>query len=97
MKIYMVELHDYDNDTVVGYFTEHDKAEKCQEYLNKARPSAYDGFTWELIEYEPNTIDYAPLINEIYEKERLEREAEEEEVRQQELAELARLKAKYET
>lgn len=95
--IYMVELHDYDNDTVIGYFTNHDRAQKCQEYLNKAKPSEYDDFEWELIEYEPNSIDYAPMIDEIYEKERLEREAEEEEERQKELAELARLKAKYET
>lgn len=97
--IYIVELHDYDSDTVVGYFTDYKKAEECSDYFNKAKPSSYQdvGFKWQIIEFDPNTIDYASMLNEINEKERLERETKEEEERQKELAELARLKAKYET
>ena len=98
MKIYIVELHDYDRNESVGYFTDADQAQDCCRYQNIINPSEYsdDNYKWEVVEYDLNTIDYGTLIKE-YEawenriiNETLERN------KQEELAKLEELKAKYE-
>lgn len=98
MKIYIVAYEDYDGSDSVGYFLEESKAEECRKYLDRARPSCYSesGYTWDVYKYELDEIDYASLNKEFDEKERIKYEAELEKERQEELAELARLKAKYE-
>ena len=97
-KIYMVELHDYDRNDSYGYFDSYNKAKECCDYLNKVRPSDYEDCDcrWEIETYVLDIIDYVAL-GEAYDKDMKHRIAEQEEaIRQTELAELARLKAKYE-
>lgn len=96
MKIYMAEYHDYDSNDSVGYFTECKKAESCCEYLNRTKHSPYEGFDWYVSEYNLDETDYESLNNKLDEQERLEFENRLEREKQKELAELARLKAKYE-
>lgn len=97
MKIYIVELHDYDRNDSVGYFTDRNKAEKCCIYLNMTDPSDYnDHFEWTIAEFDLNEIDYESQIKEIEEQERIEFETRMERIKQEELAKLAELKAKYE-
>lgn len=93
-KIYIVEIHDYDGCESKGYFTEYEKAYDCSVYLNRKHPSPY-GIQWCVKEYNLDEIDYDSLNKELDEKERLKLEAELEKIKQEELAELARLKAKY--
>lgn len=96
MKIYIVTFHDYDGYDIVGYFTDYEKAQSCCDYLNRTRPSPYDHFEWVITEYSLDETDYAALNMELDERERAEYENRVEKIRQVELAELARLKAKYE-
>jgi hypothetical protein len=97
MKIYIVELHDYDRSAYVGYFTDPQKAKQCCEYLNRTDPSQYnDEYEWIVVEYTPNDIDYESKIKELDKAERIKYENRLERIKQEELTELARLKAKYE-
>ena len=96
MKVYIVELHDYDRNSSIGYFTDYKKAECCCEYLNRIEHSEYENFDWYIQPYDLDEIDYESLNKELDEQERLEFESRLERERQEELAELARLKAKYE-
>lgn len=95
-KIYIVMLNDYDRNDIWGCFTDYDKAKGCCDYLNATCPSHYEGFEWEMDEYGISNTDYSALLKEHEEQQRQIAEAAEEKVRQTELAELARLKAKYE-
>ena len=96
MKIYMVEFHNYDLDDCVGYFTDPQKAKECCTYLNRVRPNYYDDNNeWHVVEYDPDEKDYESLNKELDEKERIEFEGRMERIKQEELKELARLKAKY--
>lgn len=97
-KIYIVELHDYDVDYAYGYFNDYDKAKECRDYLNKVEPSHYADCDceWEIVSYSFNETDYAALLKAYEEEQKLIAEQKEEAFRQTELAELARLKAKYE-
>ena len=95
MKVYIVEIHDYDGYDSKGYFTEYGKAVDCCNYLNMITSSPY-GYTWNVKEYDFDETDYYYLIKELFEQERLENEKELERIKQEELKELARLKAKYE-
>ena len=97
MKIYLCEYEDYDGYGTRGYFTDEEKAEECCKYLNKTEPSSYIEDAWEVFEYELDDTDYATLNERIYEVEVMKAKAELEKERRKELAELARLKAKYET
>jgi hypothetical protein len=97
MKIYIVELHDYDRDSSVGYFTDNTKAEHCCDYLNRTDPSDYDNFEWMVREYDLNETDYETMNKILDEKENLEIQNSLERIKQEELKELARLKAKYES
>lgn len=96
MKIYIVEIHDYDSYDSVGYFTDYEKANKCCEFLNRTRPSEYEEFEWYVSEYYQNNTNYAFFIDKLNEEEKVEYETRMERIKQEELAELARLKAKYE-
>lgn len=96
MVIYMVEVEDYDTSHIVGYFTSYTKAKSCCEYLNRTRHSEYDEFDWEIYSYDLNKTDYESLNKELDEKERIEFETRMKREREKDLAELARLKAKYE-
>jgi hypothetical protein len=82
----------------VGYFTNEEDAEKCMEYHMRTVPSDYeymcDAYTIE--KYELDDTDYTALLKGLDEDERVKQRKEEEEFRNKELAELARLKAKYE-
>lgn len=94
MKIYLVELHDYDRDDSVGYFTELKKAELCREYLNRVEHSEY-GFDWFVSEYNLDETDYESLNKELDKQERFELENRLEKEKQDAIAEIERLKAKY--
>lgn len=98
MSIYLVRFCDYDDMFCVGYFTNEADAEKCLEYYSRTRPSDYDYIcdAYSIEKYEPNDIDYAALLKGLDEAEKAMQKKEEEEFRNKELAELARLKAKYE-
>ena len=96
MKIYMVEFYDYDTNDSVGYFTEREKAESCCEYLNRTKHSEYKQFDWFVAEYNLDETDYESMNKELDKQERIEFETRLEREKQKELAELARLKAKYE-
>lgn len=99
MTIYIVAYEDYDGSGEVGYFLEESKAKECCKYLNRARPSHYlkdDGVdTWDVFEYELDETDYASLNKALDEQERLNLEMALEMEKQEALAEIARLKAKY--
>lgn len=99
MKIYTVAYEDYDGSDEVGYFLEESKAEECCKYLNRTRPSYYfkdNGVdTWDVCEYELDETDYASLNKALDEQERLNLEMALEMEKQEALAEIARLKAKY--
>ena len=97
MKIYLCEYEDYDGYGARGYFTDKEKAEECCKYLNKTEPSCYIEDAWEVREYELDYTDYATLNERIYEEEVIKEKVDLEIERRKELAELARLKAKYET
>ena len=92
----MVEIQDYDSYDCVGYFTDYENAKSCREFLNRTRPSEYEEFEWCVSEYCPDNTDYTFLMNKLNEKDKVEHEAKMERIKQMELAELARLKAKYE-
>lgn len=98
MSIYIVRFCDYDTMFGIGYFTNERDAEKCLEYYSRTRPSDYaymcDAYSIET--YESNDVDYTALIKELDEAEKAKQKEEEEAFRKKELAELARLKAKYE-
>ena len=98
MSIYLVRFHDYDTMFNVGYFTSEEDAEKCMEYYMRTRPSSYEYLcdAYSLEKYELDDTDYAALNKELDEAEKAMQMEEEKELRNKELAELARLKAKYE-
>lgn len=97
MKIYIVAYEDYDGSDSVGYFLDESKANECCKYLDRARPSYYSesGYTWDVFEYELDETDYASLNKALDEQERLNIEMALEMEKQEALAEIARLKAKY--
>lgn len=97
-SIYIVSLYDYDCNKSVGYFIDYKKAKDCCDYLNRVEPSDYrdDGYEWQIITFGLNTDDYTSMLKELNNAEKLEFENELELVRQEELKELHRLKAKYE-
>lgn len=97
-KIYLVELHDYDCDEVVGYFTSEESAKICCDYLNAARPSNYEDCNkhWYITCYAENVINYSQLMKQFTAQKAKEEQEKQEAIKAKELAELARLKAKYE-
>lgn len=99
MSIYIVRFSDYDSEFGVGYFTNEEDAEKCMEYYMRAQPSDYEYMcdAYSLEKYELDDADYTALIKELDEAEKAKQRKEGEEFRNKELAELARLKAKYES
>ena len=90
MKIYLVKYEFYENHETQGFFLEESKAEECCKYLSRT-----DKANWYVCEYELDETDYVALNKELDEEERLEFESRLEKKKQRELAELARLKAKY--
>lgn len=98
MSIYIVRFSDYDSEFGVGYFTNEEDAEKCMEYHMRTEPSDYEYMcdAYSLEKYELDDTDYDALNKELDEAEKARQRKEEEEFRNKELAELARLKAKYE-
>ena len=98
MSIYIVRFCDYDDQFCLGYFTNIKDAEKCLEYYSRTRPSDYAHLlnAYSIEDYELNNVDYATLIKELDEAEKAKQKKKEEAIRNKELAELARLKAKYE-
>ena len=91
MKVYMVAYQYYEDTDIVGYFIEKSKAEECCKYLSRT-----DKANWYVCEYDLDETDYASLNKELDEQEKLEFESRIEKKKQRELAELARLKEKYE-
>lgn len=94
MKIYLVQYTDYDGGDVVGYFTDNKRAESCCEYLNRTRHSEYN-FDWYISEYNLDETDYESLNKELDEQERLELENRREKEKRDAIAEIERLRAKY--
>lgn len=98
MSIYIVRFSDYDSEFGIGYFTSEEDAEKCMEYYMRAKPSSYaymcDAYSLE--KYELDDTDYVELLKALDEEEKEKKRKKEEKIRNNELAELARLKAKYE-
>lgn len=95
MKIYMVEMYDYDTNDSVGYFTDYNKAKSCCEYLNRTDHSEYEQFNWFIAEYNLNETDYESLNQELDEQEKNEFKTRLEREKQQAIEEIARLKEKY--
>lgn len=95
MTIYMVEYHDYDGGDFVGYFTKHEKAVSCCEYLNRTRHSEYEDFDWYVSEYNLDETDYDSFNKELDEREKIEFETRLEREKQAAIEEIERLKAKY--
>lgn len=98
MKIYIVAYEDYDGSGSVGYFLDESKAEECRKYLNRTQPSEYEEYgddTWYVEEYDLDDTDYASLNKELDEQERIESENRLNTEKQKALAEIARLKEKY--
>ena len=95
--IYFVELHDYDRDELIGYFTDKKEAQICCEYLNIARPSEYSdiGCEWQIHTFNKCEYDYNTLL----EAEKLRREIiakeQQEQTEIEERALYERLKLKY--
>lgn len=96
MPIYIVHYSDYDSEFDVGYFTSKRMAKLCKEYYEKNEPCSYSECGYEILEFSPNDVDYEALNKNFDDAMRMKKLAEEEEFRNKELAELARLKAKYE-
>ena len=98
MSIYIVRFSDYDTMFNVGYFTSEGDAETCMEYYMRTSPSDYEYIcdAYSLEKYELDDTDYDALNKELDEAEKARQRKEDEEFRNKELAELARLKAKYE-
>ena len=100
MPIYIVEYCTNDLADSVGYFTDKRKAEQCCEYLNRTKSGLYYdyGGEWKVVEYNlDDSDDYEVLNKELDEREQLEYVNGQNQVNSAELAELERLKAKYET
>ena len=99
MKIYIVAYEDYDGSGSVGYFLDESKANECCKYLNRTQPSWYVDpnvdTTWEVYEYDLDKTDYASLNKELDEQKRIESENRLNKEKQNALAEIARLKEKY--
>ena len=97
MKIYMVAYEDYDGSDSVGYFLDESKANECCKYLNRTRPSCYNhtGDTWDVFEYNLDETDYNSLNKKLDEQERIEFENRLNKEKQDAIAEIERLKAKY--
>ena len=99
MKIYVVEYDDYDSSDSVGYFTDRNKAEECCKYLNRTQPSYYyersGRDTWKIFAYELDETDYQSLNKELDEQEKIKAKEELEKEKQQAIAEITRLKEKY--
>lgn len=89
----MVGYQYYEDVDAIGYFIEESKAKECCKYLNRIGRTS----CWDVYEFNLDETDYYSLNKELDEQERLKAEKELEKKRQKELAELARLKAKYET
>ena len=68
------------------------------EYYMTTNPSDYEYIcdAYSLEKYELDDTDYTALLKALDEEEKAKQRKEEEEFRNKELAELARLKAKYE-
>jgi hypothetical protein len=98
MSIYLVRFRDYDTEFCLGYFTSEEDTEKCMEYYMRTKPSDYEYMcdAYSLEKYEFDDTDYTALLKELDEAEKAMQKKEKEEFRNKELAELARLKAKYE-
>lgn len=98
MSIYIVRFCGYDSEFGIGYFTSKEDAEKCMEYYMRAEPSsyAYMSDAYSLEKYELDDTDYVELLKALDEDDKEKQRKKEEKVRNKELAELARLKAKYE-
>lgn len=98
MSIYIVRFSDYDSEFGIGYFTSEEDAEKCMEYYMRAEPSDYEYMcdAYSLEKYELDDTDYVELLKALDEEKKEKQRKKEEKVRNKELAELARLKAKYE-
>lgn len=64
--------------------------------MKKNEPCSYSECGYEILEFSPNDVDYEALNKNFDDAMRMKKLAEEEEFRNKELAELARLKAKYE-
>ena len=95
MTIYTVELHDYDNDKVIGYFTEEEAAQTCCDYLNLISPSDYEQFNWEVKPLRKHNMDYATLLDGELRRRAEEKQKMIKEVEAKEFELYKQLKAKF--
>lgn len=96
MIIYTVELHDYHNDEVIGYFTDEESAQTCCDYYNLVRPSDYnDRFNWEVVHLRENNTDYETLLEGELKRRKEEKEKMVEEIEAKEFELYKQLKAKF--
>lgn len=96
MIIYTVELHDYDNDEVIGYFTDEEAAQTCCDYHNLVRPSDYnDRFNWEVKHYRKNNTDYETLLEGELKRRQEEKQKIMDEAEAKEFELYKQLKAKF--
>ena len=95
MKIYVVIRENYDFFEIKGCFTKEEKAKKCEEYYNLVKRNS-NGERVILEEVEClDDVDFEAKIREYHEEKLKEKLAEEEAVKQSEIAEYNRIKEKY--
>lgn len=95
--IYTVELHDYDSDEVIGYFTDEETAQTCCDYFNLVKPSDYpEHFNWEVKHLRKNNMDYETLLNSELKRRVEEKQKMIDEVEAKEFELYKQLRLKYE-
>lgn len=94
---YIVVYGNYDCPyDIVGIFTDKLNAEKCQEYYEILTAKNDYGDVVEIVEIRcGDDIDYNAKIFELEEKERREKQAKEDAIKQADLEEFNRIKEKY--
>lgn len=102
MKIYIVEYWDWSDVTKIkGVFTDEQKAKKCLEYeqmlidIDNKECGDFGRYV-KIIETEcSDDIDFDVKINKLEENERKKQQAEEDAIKESDLAEFNRIKEKY--
>ena len=102
MKVYIVEYWDYEDYTrIKGVFMHKENAEKCLEYEQKLinimdKEYGDYGRRLDLTEMETSDgVDFYEKIKELEKNERKKQQAEENKIREADLAEFKRIKEKY--
>lgn len=95
--MWIVTYSDYDCYEILGYTNSKSQAEKCRDYkmllLSNEKPYGQHVDIKSIANLDESNFD--ELTREYYEREAQKRKAEEDAIREKELAELNRLREKY--